>query len=651
MADHEQLHVPDPPRRFRQRAKSAPFLTEDDHPFPGESWRQHVYEPLDHQRKEIRFLLLMPASTDDQDPEGWLFAGTMDEVSFSAVSYVWGDPTDFRYMMLNGRRVKIGRNAHAVLRNLRRSAGPVWIWIDALCINQADFEERGQQVGLMREIYSTAEPVVLWLGEGSKRMKDAFSAVAWLADQIKQYDQRADDDPTVMRIHMPRSVVESILYLFQRNFWTRLWIAQEVALGNIRKQCVLVAGTDMLSYTTFWDAMLEFGQVWQRVSLSHRDQSTEILLELGKSATLLAQTYQIFNKYEKAFELGRSLQATDPKDRVYGFLGIMPPLDIQVDYKKTIDEVYVDATYAIIKRTGSLKFILLAPRLPFRLIELPSWTVDWRSPRGQTDVLWEWSDFYSADGGATCVPIRQGQRLAVKGHKLGTLDHASQLGPEILEGIDTETASVVQPEIVWRILATASATLDKLLGDSAPSSPNGKWQIRGLLFKILMMDIQAWLNSQFRQIGPPTPGSAWELIYQVTAYLDDQSKAEEAIKKCYYQTAMRQQWMFFWQCIKHRRLALAHGRAVGEERSDMVGHVALVPSETSIGDCVYILQGSRVPLVLRPIQAAGEHTFQLLGAAYVEGCMDGEVVVPAGQTVPISADVLDSAFDELIWLC
>jgi hypothetical protein len=44
----------------------------------------------------------------------------------------------------------------------------VRLWIDAICINQADLDERKQQVQLMRDVYSGASRVVVWLREKVK---------------------------------------------------------------------------------------------------------------------------------------------------------------------------------------------------------------------------------------------------------------------------------------------------------------------------------------------------------------------------------------------------------------------------------------------------------------------------------------------------
>ncbi|KAH7627866.1 heterokaryon incompatibility protein-domain-containing protein [Sordaria sp. MPI-SDFR-AT-0083] len=55
---------------------------------------------------------------------------------------------------------------------------PLALWIDQLCIAQSDSHEKAMQVGLMSQVYSRAEQVLVWLGpvaDGSDEVMDAFA--------------------------------------------------------------------------------------------------------------------------------------------------------------------------------------------------------------------------------------------------------------------------------------------------------------------------------------------------------------------------------------------------------------------------------------------------------------------------------------------
>jgi hypothetical protein len=109
--------------------------------------------------------LLVPDACNDPEARGWTFqiAHINDEsLPFDALSYVWGGQADKFPIMLNGKRMFINRNLSEALPYLclpdpDRPRRP--IWIDALCINQGDEEEKSGQIAMMHKIYSRAERV------------------------------------------------------------------------------------------------------------------------------------------------------------------------------------------------------------------------------------------------------------------------------------------------------------------------------------------------------------------------------------------------------------------------------------------------------------------------------------------------------------
>ena len=82
---------------------------------------------------------------------------------FSALSYVWGPPSE-THIPYNEIRINITDNCYDALSSLWRLYEPLLIWVDAICINQSDEKEKSAQIGLMHDIYSLAQPVYIWLG-------------------------------------------------------------------------------------------------------------------------------------------------------------------------------------------------------------------------------------------------------------------------------------------------------------------------------------------------------------------------------------------------------------------------------------------------------------------------------------------------------
>jgi len=83
---------------------------------------------------------------------------------YIAISYMWGSPEDTKTITINGMPVTVGENLAAALDCLWSSLVDK-VWIDAVCINQDDINERNAQVLRIRDIFSQSLAVTIWLGE------------------------------------------------------------------------------------------------------------------------------------------------------------------------------------------------------------------------------------------------------------------------------------------------------------------------------------------------------------------------------------------------------------------------------------------------------------------------------------------------------
>ncbi|TGJ79701.1 hypothetical protein E0Z10_g9060 [Xylaria hypoxylon] len=151
--------------------------------------------PLKTNEHEIRVLVVEPAVYDGPIHCSFDYTTLTETGSavslprFDALSYCWDRSPGNSYILLDpnfqisgnvpwtGRRFSVGRNIETGLRRLRREDKAIRIWIDAMCINQMDFEERAQQVSIMSLIYSYATTVHIWLGEGNLVVDTALRVV------------------------------------------------------------------------------------------------------------------------------------------------------------------------------------------------------------------------------------------------------------------------------------------------------------------------------------------------------------------------------------------------------------------------------------------------------------------------------------------
>ncbi|KAK3986131.1 heterokaryon incompatibility protein-domain-containing protein, partial [Cladorrhinum sp. PSN332] len=125
-----------------------------------------IYQPINSHTGEIRLLVLSGSLCEDGSPEYvFKYAKLCDEPIFEALSYVWGDPTPVKLVLVDGVSTKVPRNLGIILPYLTSRLFSCPIWIDALCINQEDHREKGEQIALMGRIFSQAQHVLSWLGE------------------------------------------------------------------------------------------------------------------------------------------------------------------------------------------------------------------------------------------------------------------------------------------------------------------------------------------------------------------------------------------------------------------------------------------------------------------------------------------------------
>lgn len=131
---------------------------------------------------------------------------------YEALSYVWGSSEKPHTICVNGNAMAITANLHEVLLRLRDRLIERILWIDAICIDQSNTIERGDQIRHMAEIYCKANRVIVWLGESADDSDRVLKSIRMAADE--EVPRSSDDN--VDR--------QAILAMLKRPWFRRIWV-------------------------------------------------------------------------------------------------------------------------------------------------------------------------------------------------------------------------------------------------------------------------------------------------------------------------------------------------------------------------------------------------------------------------------------------
>jgi len=166
---------------------------------------------------EIRLLHLEPISSLDRN----LLKCTLQHVKLSdkpryeALSYMWG-PIKMKSLEINGKRCDVRENLWQALFHLQKDVTRV-IWIDAVCINQGNIDERNYQVSQMGVVYNKAWRVISWLGPDNPSTELGI----WALNNHVEFLSRPITESWIDQLNAVKMLCHS-------KYWTRLWIIQEV---------------------------------------------------------------------------------------------------------------------------------------------------------------------------------------------------------------------------------------------------------------------------------------------------------------------------------------------------------------------------------------------------------------------------------------
>lgn len=218
------------------------------------------YTPLEDAAAEIRLLKICSFDNATEKVELRITSHfIIDAPEFVAISYTWGSPSNLSSVLLNDSWIEIRENCHRALSQCRQQNIKQHIWIDSICINQDDVDEKGTQVAMMASLYKHASQVLVSIQppqHSEPRSGNIDSTIlAELANVVKERLLEGDLGPTnVDRDNYDSLVDEGAIILAERRLpmrdaikriaraenWTRLWILQELAMS--KRACLIFCG-------------------------------------------------------------------------------------------------------------------------------------------------------------------------------------------------------------------------------------------------------------------------------------------------------------------------------------------------------------------------------------------------------------------------
>lgn len=597
-------------------------------------------QPLDPTSHNIRLLELLPGKWTDELSCRMFVVSLDDDPYYEALSYVWGEPDLCRPIWVNGSPRSITRNLDRALRRLRQPSRTRVMWIDALCINQSNVEERSHQVNMMGTIFSRTAEALLFLADyeegrllpdfglskdssprtqsgnsppienatgisensdGVLTREDVVRAVAFLnrlsnGDHFAHSEAEARSDSYAMTLQ----AIEKIVSL---PWWNRIWTVQEAALPP---QMTVIFGSIHVPWLVFSNA----ASYTQR----HHDNCCSFATRYTRGSRLFFYRISAIAYLRRDYYAGRSAlisilhefryrRASDPRDKVFALIGLGlhdTGSYMDADYTLTTSQLYQSFVRNAIGSKNDLFPLLRAYELG-RRSDLPSWVPDWSA---EVD---RWFDYemshlnayssFNASNGTTAIiypaiePILSLSGVAV--------DQVAMLGC-YLEDPSRETVERAQNQ--WKEL------LDYENIKSRQYVGGGTYE--DAFWRLLVHDIALCRNEKpqiFSESRRTVPGD--------------------------YKTFLQQ----FWTSSFSARFSFCRvflGRFFITNR----GYIGIGSHDTKIGDCIYVLHGGKVPFILRPVEYQNvSPSFQYIGHAFVHGIMDGEAMQnPESQAEVVS---------------
>ncbi|KAJ3534133.1 hypothetical protein NM208_g1039 [Fusarium decemcellulare] len=613
------------------------------------------YEELPNNRS-FRVFVLEPGQENDS-LQGRLETYVFDNAPpYEALSYTWGAPDRNRSMRCNDLDFPITESLDVALRRLRYFDKPRIIWIDQICINQDNLEERSQQVGVMRNIYSGAHIVNAWLGpdplDEAKLVADVVHRMAMLCLQgVDLVSSTFPSNEELQRLRLPARdspAWTAFNRLLKLPYFTRVWIIQEIAVAE---DFQILWGESVIPGRQFrlvHDWGFRNGFFRQDASISSPSPS----LDLSNSMVLVERSQD----WMQLMVATRGYESTDKRDRIFALIGLVEDTQrgIVADYNKSDKEVYTELASHLISRTNKLDVLSYAGLHDASTVECPFWAPIWTDSEIGSFIDFEFCATRNRD------VIRETKStfevLALKGFNIDSLKLVGKtpLGSSFSQIMDSFGMMMGENELVQNMYGCNLISPLILTLAAGRSVDDDSFPCIGSGDSHLDQFAGYAANCIFLELIKDSPDSAClrktiDIIRQTT-----ESRADKAPQAPFFQDASTEAWFrerlssldlgngnFDFVTRSLETLRTVSGAAFESKRKfqwlyevrsaaerkffiTQTGYMGIGPPCMEPKDIICALFGGSTPYVIRPASTEGEYLF--VGECYVHGLMDGEAL-------------------------
>jgi hypothetical protein len=577
----------------------------------------------------------------------------IERPAYIAISYTWGPSTNeeekkgvssarSHRIICNGYSISVTENLYNFLN---RATDHPWLdschmWIDIICINQSDLLERTSQVKLMATIYSSANTVVAWLGEEDEHIEQSFGLIKALGrhdiEVIKRITPRNFDKEEILAPLSPCGNVShwnSLAKFFQRRYFSRVWIIQEMTLATNR---LAVSGRHTCSWddivivshlltVTSWTRWLCTGGKLAAVNSHQSNHTIPNLIESIRRTRAADERKILLYSLIRA----RRFMASNPRDKVYALLGIagcsvLEKAKLAPIYDIAVADTYTNAASQVLEDSEDLLLLAHAEGNVFQqVVGLPSWVPDWSCTRVVGLGVCGYLRFAAAGDLPKYLQIHTEEKLlVVKGFKLDEIISIGESKEDMLKGkpfprtlsllCSLPQASEVnqQPsEVFWRTLITNTSGVPPIY--PAP-----------LEYGHAFADwIRLRLEETAQYIEESLLIKTRKLLGLEEVVLATSSTSSQPLLSFSKRTSLPEVPEDMVDADSYEAV-LSHSPHLRPFLTTQ-GYFGLGSESVQEKDSVWIIAGSRVPLMLRQTVS---NAYKVVGGAFVYGFMNGEAL-------------------------